>query len=53
LGRANHKTIQKFKGNKKVAKEGGSIAGNTRKEIEEKTGVGVITDQNAKQIKLK
>ena len=33
--------------NKKVAKEGGSIAGNTRKEIEQKTGKPVITSKNA------
>lgn len=33
--------------NKKVAKEGGSIAGNTRKEIEQKTRKPVITSKNA------
>ena len=33
--------------NKKVAKEGGSIAGNVRKEIEQKTGKPVITSKNA------
>ena len=33
--------------NKKVAKEGGSIAGNARKEIEQKTGKPVITSKNA------
>ena len=33
--------------NKKVAKEGGSIAGNSRKEIEQKTGKPVITSKNA------
>ena len=33
--------------NKKVAKEGGSIAGNARKEIEERTGKSVITPKNA------
>ncbi|MBS9775492.1 MAG: phage antirepressor protein [Fusobacterium sp.] len=33
--------------NKKVAKEGGSIAGNTRKEIENKTGKSVITSKSA------
>ncbi len=34
--------------NKTVAREGGSIAGNARKEIESKTGKKVITDKNAK-----
>ena len=33
--------------NKKVAKIGGSIAGNTRKEIEKETGKPVITSKNA------
>ncbi|EHL11153.1 hypothetical protein HMPREF9629_00690 [Peptoanaerobacter stomatis] len=33
--------------NKKVAKRGGSIAGNTRKEIEKETGKPVITSKNA------
>jgi len=38
--------------NKKVAREGGSVAGNARKDIEEKTGRKVITGKNAKQLKL-
>lgn len=33
--------------NRKVAKEGGSVAGNARKEIEQKTGKPVITSKNA------
>ena len=33
--------------NKKVAREGGNIAGNARKEIEQKTGKPVITSKNA------
>lgn len=33
--------------NRKVAKEGGSIAGNARKEIEERTGKPVISPKNA------
>ena len=33
--------------NRKVAKRGGSIAGNARKEIEKETGKPVITSQNA------
>lgn len=36
-----------FSENQKVAQKGGSIAGNTRKEIEETTGKSVITSQNA------
>ena len=33
--------------NKKVAKEGGSIAGNARKAIEQRTGKLVVTPKNA------
>lgn len=33
--------------NKQIAKRGGSIAGNTRKEIEQETGQAVITSNNA------
>jgi hypothetical protein len=36
--------------NRDVAIEGGSIAGNARREIEERTGKPVITSQNAKQL---
>ena len=36
-----------FEENKKVAKRGGTIAGNTRKEIEADTGKSVITTKNA------
>ena len=36
--------------NRKVAREGGAIAGNARKEIEDRTGQPVITSQNAKQL---
>lgn len=35
---------------KMTAQEGGTIAGNARKEIEERTGQPVITSQNAKQL---
>ena len=41
-----------FPENKKVAKEGGTIAGNARKEIESKTGKKVITPKNARSLKL-
>jgi len=38
--------------NKKVAREGGTVAGNARKEIELKTGKKVITRKNATGLKL-
>jgi hypothetical protein len=37
-----------FPENRKVAHEGGSIAGNARKQIEAKTGKKVITSTNSK-----
>lgn len=40
-----------FSENQKVAQKGGTIAGNTRKEIEETTGKPVITSQNAKDFR--
>jgi len=39
-----------FVENKKVAKQGGTIAGNTRMEIEEQTGKGIVSSLNAKEI---
>lgn len=39
-----------FEDNKRFARQGGTIAGNTRREIEEKTGKRVVTRQNAKQL---
>ena len=42
-----------FVQSKKIAQQGGTIAGNTRKEIEEKTGQNVITSQNAKRLRGK
>lgn len=39
--------------NKTVAREGGSVAGNARKDIEAKTGKGVITAKNAKALRGK
>lgn len=41
-----------FDQSKKVAREGGTIAGNARKEIESKTSRNVITQKNAKKLKL-
>lgn len=39
-----------FVQNKNVARKGGQIAGNTRKEIEEQTGSKIVSSQNAKSI---
>ena len=39
--------------NKTVAREGGSVAGNARKDIENKTGKSVITSRNAKSLQNK
>ncbi len=39
--------------NKSVAREGGSVAGNARKDIENKTGKRVITNKNAKILQKK
>ena len=36
--------------NRMVSRQGGKIAGNARKEIEEQTGRSVITSKNAKQL---
>lgn len=38
---------QTFAENRSVAKQGGEVAGNTRKDIEERTGNSVITSKNA------
>ena len=40
-----------FNDNKKIARQGGTIAGNTRKAIEAKTGKKVVSSQNAKALK--
>lgn len=41
-----------FDRNKEVAREGGTVAGNARKEIESKTGKQIVSKQNAKGMKL-
>ena len=46
------KNPQGYEENKKIAKEGGRIAGNTRKEIESRTGRPVITSKNAKDFQI-
>ena len=45
---SKEKKPKTFIENKKIAKQGGTIAGNTRKEIEQKTGKKVVTSKNAK-----
>lgn len=50
---SKEKKPKNFKENQKIAKQGGTIAGNTRKEIEEKTGKKVVSSQNAKQLSEK
>jgi len=47
------KLPETFPENRQVAREGGTIAGNARKEIEIKTGRRVITNQNAKTLRTK
>ena len=37
--------------NREVARQGGTVAGNTRKEIESKTGKKIVSPQNAKGLK--
>jgi hypothetical protein len=39
-----------FTENKKVAKQGGDVAGNARKELEKKTGKSIISSENFKQL---
>ena len=47
---SKEKKPKTFSESKKIAKQGGTIAGNTRKEIEEKTGKNVISTLNAKEL---
>jgi hypothetical protein len=47
---SKEKNPKTFKDNKRIAKQGGTIAGNTRREIEAKTGKRIVTKQNAKQL---
>lgn len=44
---SKEKKPKSFIENKKIANQGGTIAGNTRKEIEEKTGKKVVNKSNA------
>ncbi len=47
---SKEKKPKTFQQNKVIANQGGTIAGNTRREIEEKTGKKVVTSQNAKAL---
>jgi len=44
------KQPETFDESKRIAKQGGTIAGNARKEIEEKTGESVVSSKNAKAL---
>lgn len=44
---SKEKKPQGFDASKRIARQGGRIAGNTRKEIEERTGKPVVTSKNA------
>jgi len=48
---SKEKTPATFDESKEVAKQGGTIAGNTRKEIEAKTGKKIVSNQNAKELR--
>lgn len=43
---AKRKAVQGFKENRNVAKEGGAVAGNARRELEAKSGVPVVSTAN-------
>jgi hypothetical protein len=48
---SKEKTPKTFEHSKNIARQGGTIAGNTRKAIEEKTGKKIISSKNAKVLK--
>ena len=47
---SREKQPETFEENRIIAKQGGTIAGNTRKEIEAKSGKKIVSKQNAKQL---
>jgi hypothetical protein len=49
---SKEKKPKTFSENKIIAKQGGTIAGNARKEIEAKTGKKVVSGLNAKKLLL-
>ena len=50
---SKEKKPKTFEQSKIIARQGGTIAGNTRKEIEEKSGKKIVTRKNAKQLQNK
>ena len=48
---SKEKLPEGFEQNRKIARQGGTIAGNTRKEIELKTGKPIVSAKNAKRLK--
>ncbi len=48
---SKEKKPKNFNENKVISKQGGTIAGNTRKAIEAKSGKKIVSPQNAKQLK--
>lgn len=50
---ARNKDAQGFPENKNAAIEGGTVAGNARKELEQKSGRKVVTNQNYKSVSEK
>lgn len=49
---SEEKNLKTFTENKKIANQGGTIAGNIRKQIEEKTGKKIVSPNSAKQLQL-
>jgi hypothetical protein len=47
---SKEKKPETFQENKIIANQGGTIAGNTRKEIEEKTGKKIVSPTSAKKL---
>ncbi|NQU33051.1 MAG: Bro-N domain-containing protein [Bacteroidetes bacterium] len=47
---SKEKNPKTFNDSKRIAKQGGTIAGNTRREIEEKSGKKIVTKLNAKKL---
>lgn len=47
---SKEKHPKSFIDSRRIAKQGGTIAGNTRREIEEKTGKKIVTGRNARQL---
>lgn len=50
---SQEKNPKTFNDNKIIAKQGGTIAGNTRKAIEAKSGKKIVSPLNAKTLKSK